>query len=71
MESIFYQNGTPTETSTSNSGTIYNNTSTVTIGEGDGRQLYGDIPVVKIYNRVLTASEVKQNYNAYKNRFNL
>jgi hypothetical protein len=70
-ESIFYQNGTPTQTSTSNSGTIYNNTSTVTIGQGDGRQLYGDIPVVKIHDRVLTASEIKQNYNAYKNRFNL
>ncbi len=70
-ESIFYQNGTPTQTSTNNSGTIYNNTSTVTIGQGDGRQLYGDIPVVKIHDRVLTASEIKQNYNAYKNRFNL
>jgi len=70
-ESIFYQNGTPIDTNTGNNGVIYNNTSTVTIGQGDGRQLYGDIPVVKIYNKVLTASEIKQNYNAYKNRFNL
>lgn len=31
----------------------------------------GEIPVVKIYNRGLTAEEVKQNYNAYKNRFNI
>ena len=65
-ESIFYQNGTPIDTNTGNNGVIYNNTSTVTIGQGDGRQLYGDIPVVKIHDRVLTASEIKQNYNAYK-----
>ena len=31
----------------------------------------GRIPNVKIYNRVLTASEVLQNYNATKGRFNL
>ena len=32
---------------------------------------YANIPVVKIYNRMLTADEIKQNYKAYKNRFNL
>jgi len=31
----------------------------------------GDLPVYKVYNKVLTAVEVKQNYNAYKNRFNI
>ena len=31
----------------------------------------GQIPVVKIYNRALSAGEVKQNYNFYKTRFNL
>ena len=31
----------------------------------------GDMPVVRIYNRALFAEEVQQNYNAYKNRFNL
>ena len=30
----------------------------------------GAIPVYKVYNKVLTPAEVKQNYNAYKNRFN-
>ena len=33
------------------------------------RNLDGDIAAVKIYNRVLTADEVLQNYNALKNRF--
>ncbi len=31
----------------------------------------GDIPVYKVYNKVLTAEEVQQNFNAYKNRFNI
>jgi hypothetical protein len=33
--------------------------------------LYGDMPIFKVYNRALTASEVQQNYNAYKNRFDI
>jgi hypothetical protein len=31
----------------------------------------GEIPVAKIYNRVLSAGEVRQNYLHYKTRFNL
>lgn len=31
----------------------------------------GRIPVVRIYNRALSAQEVKQNYDAMKSRFNL
>ena len=31
----------------------------------------GTIPITKIYNRALSAAEVKQNYNKYKTRFNL
>ena len=31
----------------------------------------GQIPVVKVYNRALSANEVQQNYNAYKNRFDI
>lgn len=35
------------------------------------RYFAGKIPVVKLYNKALTATEIKQNYNAYKNRFNI
>ena len=35
------------------------------------RWLTGDIPIAKVYNQVLTAEEVQQNFNAYKNRFNI
>ena len=31
----------------------------------------GDIKLVKVYNRVLTASEAKSNFNAIKGRFNI
>jgi len=70
-QSIFYQNGEQKDEDTSNSHEIFDNTNTVTIGEGDGRQIYGNIPVVKIYNKVLTPAEIKNNFNAYKNRFDL
>jgi hypothetical protein len=29
------------------------------------------VPVFKMHNRRLTASEIKQNYQSYKKRFNL
>jgi hypothetical protein len=31
----------------------------------------GYIPIAKMYNRALSSSEIKQNYNKYKTRFNL
>jgi hypothetical protein len=31
----------------------------------------GEIPVTKIYNRVLTADEIRNNYRHYKTRFNI
>jgi hypothetical protein len=36
-----------------------------------GRYFNGEIPVVQMYNRALSASEVLQNYNATKTRFGL
>lgn len=36
-----------------------------------GQCFNGNIQVAKIYNRALTLTEVKQNYNIYKSRFNL
>jgi len=41
---------------------------------GDGttsRPLNGEMPISKIYNKVLTAAEILQNYNATKGRFGL
>ena len=50
---------------------IKNGLSPRRIGQRSSTPLDGHMPVVKMHNQALTAEEVKQNYNAYKNRFNL
>lgn len=40
-------------------------------GSSTSDHFNGNIPVAKVYNRALHASEVQQNFNAYKNRFNI
>jgi hypothetical protein len=40
-------------------------------GEGSGYYPNMQLPVLKIYNRVLTANEIRQNYNALKTRFGI
>jgi hypothetical protein len=35
----------------------------------NGSGIVGDIDVVQVYNRGLTASEVSQNYNAHRRKF--
>jgi hypothetical protein len=43
------------------------------IGSYNGGSAYfaGKIPIAKLYNRAISLSEVRQNYNNYKTRFNL
>ena len=44
------------------------------IGRGNTsnrRLVNGNIPITKVYDRVLTPEEVKQNYNSHKNRFGI
>ena len=47
--------------------------STFRIGNEVNRSYYlqGEIPVVKVYNRPLSDSEINSNYNSYKNRYSL
>ena len=40
-------------------------------GSGDGERWIGKIAIAKLYSRPLTSSELYQNYNALKSRFNL
>jgi hypothetical protein len=40
-------------------------------GAGDGERWGGQIAVAKVYNRALSQSELLDNYNHYKTRFNL
>jgi hypothetical protein len=58
-------------------GTIATNTNGMSIGVyggfngGRGYYYNGNIAIVRVYNRVLSASEIRQNYNAQKARFGL
>jgi hypothetical protein len=58
-------------------GTIATNTNGASVGvyggfNGSRGYFYnGNIAIVRVYNRVLSASEILQNYNAQKSRFNL
>jgi hypothetical protein len=67
-----YLNGVLTDTDTIGSQSY--NTNFLQIGKWiSGAPLYlsGSIYTTQIYNRVLTAQEVLQNYNATKSRFNI
>jgi hypothetical protein len=68
-----FLNGVSTGTKSGwNNLSIDNNTHTSYIGWGWASEYTGgDIPIVKIYNRALTAQEIKQNFRAYKNRFDI
>ena len=65
------------DTSASNVGTTWNHgLGVLRIGDcyggmGIPAEFNGDIPLAKIYNKALTAAEVKRNYNAIKTRFGL
>jgi hypothetical protein len=67
-----YVNGVLYAYLTANSVGTWSNTGVLQIGgEGSGYYPNMELPVLKIYNKVLSTQEVQQNYNAYKNRFNL
>jgi hypothetical protein len=68
---ILYENGiTKVSTNYSAIGTS-TNTNILRIGRGQDSVMRGNVYNVKLYNRALSASEVLQNYNALKSRFNL
>ena len=43
----------------------------LTVGYGGGEYMSGNISIVQIYNRALSASEVQQNFNALRGRFGI
>ena len=68
---LLYINGVQAATASYTNG--YPTQSYFRIGNEYNRSYFGniDLSVLKIYNKALTATEVKQNYNAYKNRFDI
>jgi len=69
---LLYINGI-LDNSNSTTGTLINNSLTpVRLGSsGIGEYFKGNIATATIYNRALSNSEILQNYNAIKGRFNL
>ena len=64
---IIYLNGSPVLTTTVKHS---NHDVTVQVGEANaGQHFGGKIAQASVYNRVLTASEIQQNFNALKGRF--
>ena len=70
-----YLNGSSNTSQKTNGSTAALGTSDMTIGawyDNRSSQRYtGEIPVVKLYNKQLSAAEIEQDFKAYKNRFNL
>lgn len=68
-----FVNGSSVYTASHNSGT-FPSVSRFMIGNRydlNGEAIVGKVPLMKIYNRALTAQEVKQNFRAYKTRFDI
>jgi hypothetical protein len=61
--SIVYDGSSPFNTSIGGVGTDAN--------FGVNRGLYGNLSIARVYNKVLTPTEILQNYNATKSRFGL
>jgi hypothetical protein len=68
------KNNYESSSSVTPSGGTYQNTSLLSIGGDYGTGTYwtnGQIPTVMIYNRALSAVEIRQNFNAHRGRYNL
>jgi hypothetical protein len=67
----FYRNGTLTNT-VAGSGTLGGSGANMVIGSYSGAYYsQGQIPVVKVYNRTLSAVEIQQNFNALRGRYGI
>ena len=72
-----YLNGSPVTVNASTPNGFVNVFNNVIIGKGffldaaSTRSFVGKIPVVKIYNRALSATEVVQNFNAQRTRYGI
>ena len=70
-----YVNGVEAGSTTTGTGNnlVYDTSTGTRIGYGtiNTGRMVGNLPVVKIYNRALSADEVQQNFKAYKTRFDI
>jgi hypothetical protein len=69
--SYIYENGTKVATYDYTGVGTYANTQSLRVGRGTDSNFPGKIYSTKIYNKALSATEVQQNFNAIRGRFNL
>ena len=71
-DAVLYRNGVAIATSGSLVGNVTSSIANLTIGNDSANEPFsGSVANVQIYNRTLSATEILQNYNALKSRFNL
>lgn len=77
-KATLYKNGVEVSSETASfTGTECDNTGSILVGGGNsfsgsnGGYVEAKIPVAKVFKKCLTDTEVKQNFRAYKNRFNI
>ena len=66
-----YENGVQVNTNTQTINPASNSTSVRIARDPSSNYFPGEVPYTRVYNRALTASEIKSNYNAIKGRFNI
>jgi hypothetical protein len=66
-----YENGVSRATRDYTGIGVSSQTRAIDVGRGSDTYFPGNIYSVKVYNRALTASEIRQNYNATKGRYGL
>jgi len=67
----FYRNGVLTNT-VAGSGTIGGGGANMVVGSYGGAYFsQGQIPIVKVYNRTLSAGEINQNFNTLRSRYGI
>ena len=67
----WYKNGAALGTSSTTSPSAFNSDSYIGNSSAGDRTFDGNISVVKMYRNILSANEIKKNFNALKSRFGL
>lgn len=68
----WYKNGTFSNSGSNPYGSsVLTGTNNITIGAGYAGYFGGSLYIVQIYNRCLSATEILQNFNAYRGRYGL
>jgi hypothetical protein len=68
---VYQAQGTPSWTSSTSGTGAWRVGGNIAFSGNNGGYLDGDIPVVRMYNKALSDSEVKRNFDAMKSRFGL